>query len=344
MAVLFCHIVQSYRYFLLPPLNSDLLKNVEHLGGNAVSVFFTLSGFLITYLLLLEKHNNHSISIRKFYMRRILRIWPLYYLYLFIAVAFATYFNLQAKSTDLFFYFFMAGNVPFILHDGYPFLVHYWSLGVEEQFYLIWPFLINIFNKGLLKIMVASVCIIIIIKAYFFQYYSESINRALFVFLKSMRFENMIIGALLAFIFQTRPQFIVKITNKYLQIIAWVSLVFVAFEIIPLSFQLAQLILSVATCLIIAAQLTMAKSLIKLENTILNFLGKISFGIYVYHPLVIYLVARIVKRFQFPLTVNYVFAYLVVIAVTLGVAYISYEYFEKRFLKIKHSFAVVNAY
>jgi len=114
----------------------------QGLGSYSVTIFFTLSGFLITYLLLTEK-KKAEISIRNFYIRRILRIWPLYFAYLLVAIILICIQTPGKLPGLLPFYLFFAANVPNILSTSLPYLGHYWSLGVEEQFYLFWPWLIK---------------------------------------------------------------------------------------------------------------------------------------------------------------------------------------------------------
>ena len=82
-------------------------------GTIGVTLFFVLSGFLITYLLLLEQEKG-GIIIRKFYIRRILRIWPVYYLYLFISLLFVYFIYNQVDLYSTLFYVFFAANIPFV--------------------------------------------------------------------------------------------------------------------------------------------------------------------------------------------------------------------------------------
>lgn len=105
-------------------------------GGYAVTAFFTLSGFLITYLLLAEKNSYNKINIVEFYIRRIFRIWPLYYFYIIITIFFTTiifgYFDAHISSLWLFVLFIP--NIAFNLNIYPAFLGHLWSIGIEEQF------------------------------------------------------------------------------------------------------------------------------------------------------------------------------------------------------------------
>src|SRR5206468_6085258 len=118
--------------------NQDKTPKGLQMAGFGVSIFFSLSGFLITYLLILE-NGLHGINIRNFYLRRIFRIWPLYYLYFAICLILLLVLHINAEPQTLLYYIFFAADVPFILNSTLILLGHYWSIGVEEQFYLFWP-------------------------------------------------------------------------------------------------------------------------------------------------------------------------------------------------------------
>ena len=127
-------------------------------GGTGVNFFFVLSGFLITYLLLCEKDKHTTISLKKFYMRRILRIWPLYYLILLIGFFILPhihsitlpYFekNLEINYTpNLILYLLLLPQVAFAIFPAVPHIGQSWSIGVEEQFYIFLPLLIKYFKN-----------------------------------------------------------------------------------------------------------------------------------------------------------------------------------------------------
>lgn len=109
-------------------------------GGVGVFMFFVLSGFLITSILLQERFNtgSKSKSLKNFYLRRVLRIFPLYYILLFIVAALNYYPGLR----DNFWYFFTyTSNVFFYRINTFGPYTQTWTLAIEEQFYLIWPWL-----------------------------------------------------------------------------------------------------------------------------------------------------------------------------------------------------------
>ena len=144
-------------------------------------MFFVLSGFLITFLLIKEKEYFEKINFKNFYIRRILRIWPLYYfiviLSLFILPKFSIFHingsffefenNMEAIKIMLLFIFILP-NVLYLIKP-IAFSAQTWSIGVEEQFYLIWPFIVNRFKKY--KFLFISVIII-----YWLLYWLLSLN------------------------------------------------------------------------------------------------------------------------------------------------------------------------
>src|SRR5829696_2370093 len=150
LAVVITHITFELGTFNLDPSIFGTFKNGLprglDLAGFGVSIFFAISGFLITFLLQNEKEVQ-PINIKNFYLRRILRIWPLYYLYLVIAVLTITILGYDLEIRSLLLYVFFAANIPYILNIPLKFLSHYWSIGVEEQFYLFWPWVNKKINR-----------------------------------------------------------------------------------------------------------------------------------------------------------------------------------------------------
>lgn len=145
------------------------LKNSES-GKLGVVLFFVLSGFLITYLLLTEEKITSTIAIKNFYKRRILRIWPLYFLLVFLSffiLPHISFFDWSPNQEvyslrNLLFYLLVLPNVVWGLGFYVPYISQAWSIGVEEQFYFIWPFLMKYFkNKIFLLISVIAIYLMI---------------------------------------------------------------------------------------------------------------------------------------------------------------------------------------
>jgi peptidoglycan/LPS O-acetylase OafA/YrhL len=158
LSVVFGHIELIKSDFTVPNLlHLPFYKNTSgHLG---VILFFVLSGFLITYLLMVEKNKFKTISIKRFYFRRILRIWPIYYLILLLLLfvfpniiqlpynAKPEFANLLDNYPTLLIFFLMAPNLMCFGIPGIGGGFHLSSIGTEEQFYIFWPWLIKWFKN-----------------------------------------------------------------------------------------------------------------------------------------------------------------------------------------------------
>jgi len=150
-------------------------KSIFILGKLGVVLFFVLSGFLITYLLLEEEQQTKKINIKNFFKRRILRIWPLYYLILilsFFILPNFQFFEFPGKPFSfsdfplkaLLLYLFMLPNMAAANLASIPFASQSWSIGTEEQFYIIWPFIFILFKKYRMQAIFLVLAAYLIIK------------------------------------------------------------------------------------------------------------------------------------------------------------------------------------
>ncbi|MGB3589099.1 MAG: acyltransferase, partial [Tunicatimonas sp.] len=185
------------------------------LGGLGVSFFFVLSGFLITFLLLEEEKINGRIKVALFHMRRILRIWPLYFAC--ILFGFLVYpWILQSLLNVSFiepatfsWYLFFIGNFD-VINNGWPntpTVKVLWSICVQEQFYLVWAFLLFWVKSWRKAIMIG----IIIISLLFRIYYSRS-EDVLYLHTISI-ISDMGVGGLLALLTYLSPLFLNKLNH-----------------------------------------------------------------------------------------------------------------------------------
>lgn len=323
-----------------------------YVADYAVTVFFTLSGFLITYLLLIEKSQTGVIDIKKFYIRRILRIWPLYFLYLLLVFLIIGFDQIK---WPVFFYLLMIPNFTKSVSQYIPLhiakfpghnalLGHYWSLGVEEQFYAFWPWIVSN-TKNLLKVLIFFPIFYIILKIFLNVLHAP---KSLLLFVNYSRFGCMAIGALGAYLYFTYKEIIMKwIHLRILEIIAVIFFILVTFNLFHIASPVDHEIASMITLIIIINQISNPKKLYSLENKIFNFLGKISYGLYVWNPLIIYVFSLAYKHFFSGLHIDS--AILLVLVFTINtlfivlVSYLSYEYFEKRFLKLKNRFMIIKS-
>ena len=318
-------------------------------GHYGVVLFFVLSGFLITFLLLEEVDRASSISIRKFYARRILRIWPLYFFILLLTTLFLySTSNLDDSYTQaLPYYLFFVPNLGLVMDYKIMYAVILWSVGAEEQFYLLWPWIISKINlKNLLAVFLT-----IIMFWSFGPYCIDYINhnylsdlepiRVSAIFLGRMGFGAMATGAIVAWTSRYYPKKLQYIFHPLFQI----SVLMVTFtlwigDLLPHKPIIDQ-IYSILFAIIIANLALNPNVIFSLENKILNSLGKISFGLYVYHTLIFKITDGLVQEIGFECSKLMLFIYSVVLTIT--VSYLSFNYLESPFLKLKsNKFTVIH--
>jgi peptidoglycan/LPS O-acetylase OafA/YrhL len=313
------------------------------LAGNGVTIFFTLSGFLITFLLLKEKEKG-PLKIKNFYLRRLLRIWPLYYLYFFVCIITFFIFDISFESSSVPFYFFLAANVPSILGKALPFLAHYWSLGVEEQFYLFFPQIAKGPNRKLFRITLALIFILLFLKFGFWILNKKYGIELPFVAITVTRFHIMLIGVTGAILFYYKKKgFLLLATHPLTQLISWSCIFLIAINKFHVASVIDSELISIISVFLIMGQINRKNRIINLENKVCDFIGKISYGIYIIHPLIIFYFAKLLGRFNPDSVFNYIMVYFLIISATIIMAYLSYEFYEKRFLRLKAKFTTVKS-
>lgn len=339
LAVVVFHIVAGLKDFGFGyNLNFDL-------GPFGVTLFFALSGFLITYLLLVEKSRFGHINIKAFYLRRILRIWPLYYLYLILALITIYIFRTDPLPDGILYYVFLCANIPFIFQFPLSVLNHYWSLGVEEQFYIFWPWIVER-SKHLLRFLCVFIIGFVIVKLALRYIDATTSWHWPYAFLSVTRFDCMAIGAIAAIFYFEKNQLFFRICQSVVaQLAAWASLVLLAFSKFHIASVLDAEIIAVMTVILIVNVSSNPRSLVKMENRYCDFLGRISYGIYVYHPLIIFYVAKTLKNWLVDMNeaMKLIVIFIIVFGLTILIAYLSYEFFEKRFLSLKSKFSPVKS-
>ncbi len=314
-------------------------------GLAAVDFFFTLSGFLITYLLIQEYNATGAVSLKRFYLRRICRIWPLYFIVLAIGFALFTvvyprlfhqqYFNFNPLHGLLFYLFFLPHWMA--AHYQVGLLLPLWSIGVEEQFYLFWAPLVKRFARHLIRLILVFIAVTAA-----FQLVATSglvhWDETTADFVRRLRFHYMAVGCLFAWIlyyrgtrylsspFASRPaQLAVIGVLTYHYIIG-----FPASWGVPLD-----LVLALGYGLLILNVSVLPNRLFNLEREPLKYLGTISYGIYMYHMLADYAVRMVFVRLHFDGVESwYRFAVYgtACLGITILLAAFSYRYFESRFL------------
>ncbi|MCS3798967.1 acyltransferase family protein [Niastella sp. OAS944] len=315
----------------LPPL----VTRFANFGRTGVTLFFVLSGFLITRILIATKESPNYFS--SFYVRRSLRIFPLYYFFLaliFIILPlisgkpFAP-FNLQVYCWTYVQNFALA----FRWDQVGP--RHLWSLSVEEHFYLFWPLLIYLLS---IRRIVGAI-VLIIVMAFVIKYIMIEHDYAAYYFTFA-RIDELAIGALLA-VLELKN----KLTDKNANIYLLLSVVFAIPTIALLTIftdinnsiiqiikynLLAFTFWSIVGYVISSRETTLVKRFLRSQPMV--FAGKISYGLYIYHPLCIATI------WSFSPKMNLALLFVFAVGFTFLAASASYYLLELNFLKLKRYF------
>ena len=360
--VVICH-AEEFKYIWgIREQNTWDLHFFSMMGELAVTFFFVLSGFLITYLLLLEKERTGTINMKGFYMRRVLRIFPLYYLIVFLGlfvfphISILDFPNWTGEINGnfwikVFMYLVFLSNLAAASIFPIPYAVHTWSIGVEEQFYLIWPFLVKYFKNTFLILIGIIVVYLIVAKGFWYlDDLNEGKNRAYQVlagFFRFTRIDCMAIGGIGSFAIYYQKE---KILNFLYLLPVQIFLYGLTFLLFIGNIEFGYFtheVFSILFCLIILNIGTNPKTIFQFEGDTVKYLGKISYGLYMYNYLCVRLALVVVQMWvgegvELGMAGNIVY-YILSIAFTLGMAALSYEYFEKPFLSLKHKFTVVKS-
>ncbi|MEG4321324.1 MULTISPECIES: acyltransferase [unclassified Microcoleus] len=317
------------------------LKPILHWGTSAITLFFVLSGFLITGILLrcrdTIKSNNQSIgfTLKRFYIRRFLRIFPIYYLTLAVT---AIGFN-QVRSVFFWHLTYTTNIMVLIRGEWDDTSSHFWSLAMEEQFYIIWPcVMLFLPKKYLLKAILITIGLGVVSK---FICYGFNFNEVQILVFPLASMDSLALGALLAFYKYNHEQF--KQNQQILcNLGLWVCLpLLVLFNNIALFNMLVRpTVLGIFYVWLISRASEGFSGLPGkfLELKPLVFLGKISYGVYLYH---VFLNPTFAKAYelnlfsQIPLPLEV----LLKMIITLAIAIPSWLLFEKPINNLKRHFS-----
>jgi peptidoglycan/LPS O-acetylase OafA/YrhL len=344
--VFISHVEAVKNNFNIP--NTTAWPFFDTIGKLGVVLFFVLSGLLITYLLLHEEKQEQTISVKRFYIRRILRIWPLYFLIAAFALFAAPrldFFHLDNCETglnsntllpiSLLFLFFMP-NGAMAWFGVVPYAVQTWSVGVEEQFYLTWPWLVKkVKNRAVLFPAIFVLYNLIKLALIALQHQSPAM-KLLLQFWYYFNIDCMALGAMAAYIaFYDKKNLLRILFHPVMQLCTLGILA----GLIGFGYQFPYLHFEIYAVLFTIAVINLAfnpKTILKLENPVFNYFGKISYGIYMYHFIGLTITVRILQHFSF---INNFAVYALGFIVTISLSALSYHFFESYFLNIKKRFA-----
>lgn len=318
------------------------------IGWIGVDLFFVLSGFLITSILIRTKDKKHYF--RNFYIRRALRILPVYFLFLLaFYLGLETFFEQRGPSSAYSYYaehqvwFLTFLQNWLIIKEGpppEPYLIHFWSLAVEEQFYLFWPLVIFFIRdtkriKTLLLILFSAA-----IALRLFLWFTYAPNQA-FYYNSFARFDSLSAGSFLAILVYEG----LSISSPVRKIVAGIFVTFLltawlaynSFE--HHSFLFATIGYSISAVFFMVCCYTSLTYVHSFHNKLLQFFGRISYGVYVFH-LPVYLAGSsiLTEAHLFSDQAAGILIPWLCLAFTILVSFISYRLIELPFLKLKSKF------
>lgn len=313
------------------------------LGRSLVTLFFNLSGFLITFLLLKERQEQDGrIDVGFFYFKRILRIWPLYFLlilagFIIYPLIFNPEFLIVGSNKwwkEITYYLLF---VPNISTEHIPYVTQLWSIGIEEQFYLVWPILLILAGKRIdyVSYLIILFFIVVSIMSHFSNIYWISIA------IKFEGLSSLAVGSLGAYYFFYKKEVLKIIYNPIVQILTLLILLsHLAFNI---RYQIAhEIIYSWFYIIILLGLSTNPQNILKLNNQFMSSIGTVSYGIYVYHGAVLDTVKFGLSKWTLTFAPSLDLLWLrliIVITFTILISYFSYHLVEKRIILLRNRFS-----
>jgi peptidoglycan/LPS O-acetylase OafA/YrhL len=350
------------------PRVAHLVRSFAHVFdafGNAcdfgLSLFFTLSAFLICELLLREREAIGTVGVKQFYLRRVLRIWPLYYLGLALGIGAAFLPGGDPASAMKMSWFAIFMGAWFCAaHGGLNNPANVlWSISVEEQFYLFAPWIIKFISRMFLYVF----CLAIILVANATLFYLGKVGAPNYGvwFNSAVQFECFAGGILLSIVLRGRIPRIAMWSRVMLLVFGFLCWFYACYGLRAIfgsfgehnpgswSIMCGYALATLGSIMVLVAFLGVPSNL--LPNWAI-YLGRISFGLYVFHDFTIYLTDRLINRHLASFKdgiINsikgpiYLLSVCMAFGLTVLIAALSYRYFETPFLKMKKRHAVIQS-
>ncbi len=332
LAVLIDHTVEYSRY------GHNRLLVFTRIGANGVSLFFAISGFLICSRLLEEQAMFGRISLKGFYIRRACRILPaaLAYLLFIALVALLGFIAVDWREWWAAALFWRNYLPPEWIRRGWGgYTVHYWSLAVEEHFYLLWPVLLALSGKRRARILAILLTVLVAVWRWWdfhHQWVASVLPGLLFYGRTDIRLDGLLMGCTVALLlddskWRARAERHFTLLPWFLCVIAYVL-----FAIIPRA-HLYTVWESILLPLMVAGTVVHPGSWVSrlLETPLLRWIGRLSYSLYLWQQLFVLGSTRGVFRFlqRFPLNLGMIFLF----------AFLSYELIERPLIRLGHRLA-----
>ncbi len=329
----------------VPSVLATVLSGVGASGAFGVSLFFVLSAYLITELLLREKELVGALDVKSFYVRRILRIWPLYFFFLALAAAMHWFVPGQNMGWRAGLAFSALAGNWYIVFIGFPSSVIFplWSVSIEEQFYLTWPLIVRrVSQMTMVAIAVGLLGVATATRFYLGAHHRWESQ----VWCNTLvQLDPIALGILMAVLLRGAVPQLTKLARAALTVagVACIASGALYFGIKNDPLTTARIVLGYPAvalgCVLLLFSVLRegakpAKALV--------YLGRISYGLYVFHILGL-LISDYVVPNQTANLARYGLRVVVAFALTVTMAAISYRWLETPFLKLKQRFTYVQS-
>lgn len=332
------------------PVGNAVYEWLKSYGWIGVDIFFVLSGYIITNLLLKEFSKSADIKLKRFWIKRAIRLWPSWSLMLMLYFAMIYVWLRKIPATEI---AFKHNWWHYVCHFAnysnaywgriHTVISHFWSLSIEEHFYLVWPILLLLILKS--KINKAFIFGFLLIIPYSIRilYASKGYDLNISYFSTETRFDELLMGCIWAYYSENIPKI-----NYFVEIILTI-LMLVLFHLgLTLhgnnlfNYYISSLdyvLIGLGALILIYIATKGGKYGMKyfLKNEIMSKLGILSYGVYLVHPMISYFVHGFNHRFNFNLSVTSLL--LINTIVPFFMAYALYIQVDQRFSKFKKGIA-----
>jgi peptidoglycan/LPS O-acetylase OafA/YrhL len=328
----------------VPDFLARVVAGIGATGAFGVSVFFVLSSYLITELLLREKDLMGTLDVRSFYIRRILRIWPLYFAFLALAVVLQWIVPGQHVTWRAGLWFSLLAGNWFIVFHGFPVSVIFplWSVSIEEQFYITWPAVVRrVSENGMLIIAGSLLTVATVARIYLGVHHVGESD----IWCNTLvQLDPIVIGILMAVLLRGEVPRLPRLARAALMLagITGLALGAVYFGIKNDPLTTARIVFGYPSVAIGGALLLLSvlRERTSGSNPVLVYLGRISYGLYVFHILGLLISDHIVHD-QTAGLMRYALRVGIALTATILMAAISYRWLETPFLNLKQRFTHV---
>lgn len=257
-------------------------------------------------------------------------------------------------SNDFFlylpFYLLLLPNVITSFLGHIPFVSLFWSIGVEEQFYLIWPLLLKKFKKSPFGVFISVILLFTAARGVFGFFTSfmrpHEVNgyymRSTLSLLHSLQFECMAIGGIGAWLVLNNNKALQYVYRKDVQVISILSIILLMyndFNLLPFE----NIVYGIPFAIIIVNVATNPDAIIKLRGKLPDFLGRISYGLYVYHTTVIIILLSLKHTMAINIVLFNIMLYFGTLIITIALSVVSFYCFERKILRYKDKYSVIKS-